>query len=369
MATETVDKGTNLARARQINEDRNKSRMDRLNAIADRSDEARDGEMEETADGNIVLKADDSKLPAKEPVEEPVVNTQILANATITPAEEEVVVEEPTEEVEEVVADATETVETVEEPEEELPTDERVSNGVRYYLTIVNGKERWLTKQQLITTAQKVESADDYLQTAAEAVRTVTRPDLSHKDETGSVEEDDDMEKTLSSAVLGDQEAVKKIASTFSRLQADLREAKKAQPSVTPDVVKEIDSRLSFRNAVDWFEGEYSKELSDPFLKKLIYDKDAVLSQEEPSLTYKARLKKAGDEVRTWINGQKGVQAKPSAAKVERKKTLVNVPAASLRQAVTTEDEEGEEAPEVTIAKMAQARGQRAIVHRGPLTK
>ena len=57
------------------------------------------------------------------------------------------------------------------------------------------------------------------------------------------------------------------------------------------------------------------------------------------------------------------VKAAPSETKLERKKTLVNVPSAAARQ-TPVEDEEAEETVEDAIQKMAKARGQsRAIVH------
>lgn len=369
MATDSEIKSEKLAKAREVNENRNKARLEMMESIADGSDSAREDEMQDHDGDKIVLVEKSNNIDVDKARETAEAAEAAEAEAA---AAAEAAASETTEETEVVATTEEEEDTTTTTVEEELPTDERVVNGIRHYLTIVNGKERWLTKNQLIEKAQKVESADEYLSNAAETVRKVSRPDLSLEDDAGKVDtsqEDDDLEKTLSSAVLGDQEAVKKIASAFSSLRADLREAKKTQPSVTPDVVKEIDSRLAFRNAVEWFEGEYSKELSDPFLKQLIYDKDQKLSSEQPALSYKARLKMAGDEVRTWIRGQKGIQAKPSPEKVERKKTLVNVPGASQRQAVKTEEDE-EESPEQAIAAMAKARGQaRAIVHRGPLNK
>jgi hypothetical protein len=83
-------------------------------------------------------------------------------------------------------------------------------------------------------------------------------------------------------------------------------------------------------------------------------------------LPYKQRLKKAGDEIRTWVQKKSGsgpVRAAASPNKLERKKVLVNVPSAAARQAAP-EDEDAEESVEDVIAKMAKARGQsRAIAH------
>ena len=367
MATDSELKAQKLEMARKANADLNKRRLEMLEQIADGSDEAHAGEMQEQDGDKIILSEPGNKLETKEDDQQ---NTAEQTTETTESTETTVEQTASDEQKTDTTAESTEATQQAngedktETQEEDLPTDERVVNGTRYYLTIVNGKEKWLTKNQLIEKAQKVESADEYLQNAAEAVRSTVRTDPSETDDTVSVE-DDDMEKTLNSAVLGDQEAVKKVASALADLRKQLKEAKQSQPSVSQDVVKEIDNRLAFRNAVEWFEGEYSKELSDPKLKKLIYDKDLELAQANPTMPFKERLKKAGDEVRNWINGQKGVQAKPSLEKIERKKTHVNVPAASQRQTVTTEDDE-EESVESIIQQMAKGRGQlRAIVHKG----
>jgi hypothetical protein len=235
------------------------------------------------------------------------------------------------------------------------PTDVKVVNGVTHYLTIVNGKEKWLTLEQLRVAAQKVESADEYLASAAASVRNSSRLAPSIEDEPSKIEEVD-LEKTLSSAVMGDEEAIKKLAAAI-----------KARPSaVTPDVLQQFDERWLLHRAKEWFEETYADELADPFLKRLVYDRDSELARDNPQLPYKQRFKQAGEEVRTWrkkLSGQAPIQATVSPNKLERKKVLVNVPSAAARQ-MAPEDEEQEESVEEAIQKIAQARGQaRAFVH------
>jgi hypothetical protein len=352
----------NRKKAREINEERNRSRMDRLSEIADNNEAMRAGDMVETPDGNLNHKAEDDAAAKEAAAQaESVEAERALAELQAKTlqeegAEGEAAVEEPGETHEEV--------EAKDEPKDTGPADTKVVNGETYYLTVVNGNEKWLTLTQLRTTAQKVESADQYLAAAAESVRNAARLDLSKKTDEPSKIEEVDLEKTLSSAVMGDQEAIKKLASVFRGFQSQ------AKPSeVTPDVLQQIDERWSFRRAAEWFEDEYADLLGDPFLKKLVYERDAELANSAPKMPYKKRLKEAGDEIRGWINKKAappptGVKATSSDTKADRKKTLVNVPSAAARQTPPVDEEEAETVEDV-IQKMAKARGQaRAMVHR-----
>jgi hypothetical protein len=364
MADETTPsvaevEAANRKKAHEANEGRNRARVDRLSEIADNNEKMRAGDMVETSDGNLTHKAEDSEA-AREAAElaESVEAERALAEMQAKALQEEgaegsTAVEEPDD-----------TKEESDKEDDKEPSDSKVVNGQTYYLTVVNGSEKWLTLTQLRTAAQKVESADQYLAAAAESVRNAARLDLSHKPDEPSKIEDVDLEKTLSSAVMGDQEAIKKLASVFKGFQAQ------AKPSeVTPDVLQQIDERWSFRRAAEWFEEQYSDLLGDPFLKKLVYERDAELANSDPKKPYKKRLKEAGDEIRGWINKRTAppptdVKAIASDTKADRKKTLVNVPSAAARQTPPVDEEEAETVEDV-IQKMAKARGQaRAMVHR-----
>ncbi len=343
----------NIKKAREANQQGNRSRIDRLAEIADNNEKMRAGEMAETPDGN--LQASDSDEDKKEAAAEA---ESLEAERALAELQAKALQEEGAE-------PTTQEVKVEEEkPEQKAESgDTKVVNGETYYLTVVNGTEKWLTLSQLRTAAQKVESADQYLAAAAESVRNAARLDLSHKPDEPSKVDDVDLEKTLSSAVMGDKEAIKKLASVFS----GLREARAKPSEVTPDVLQQIDERWSFRRAAEWFEDQYQDLLADPVLKKLVYDKDAELAKDSPTMPYKKRLKAAGDEIRDWLKKRTGTtEAKVavSDAKAERKKTLVNVPNAAARQTPPA-DEEAEESVEDVIQQMAKARGQaRAMVHR-----
>lgn len=337
----------NLAKAKKVSDDRNKSRVDMLNAIADNNDNSPESGMKDT-DGDLVLSdANDNKLKS----------------ADQSAAEEAARAEEEARALQaEGVGEDKRTVETkseavTEEIKEDSDQNSKDINGVTHYKTIVNGKEKWLTLDQLIATSQKVESADEYLENAkikaAEKESTVTEPK-----EEAVKEEPVDWTRTLHAAVMGDEEAIKKVASALQQRPSEM----------TPDVVRQIDDRWSFRRAAEWFEEEYQDVLGDPLLKKLVYDEDASLAEKSPQMPYKQRLKEAGDKIRnavsSWQKSPEKVETKPSAAKAEAKRQLAPVPSAAARQQTATE-EEPEESLSDAIAKMAKARGQdRAIIHR-----
>lgn len=314
---------------KEANEARNNDRVNRLNAIADGNDEAHKEELIDT-DGEKLLRADpdETERKAAEEDERAQKHLQELDDLDRERANEE------------------SRAEREEKQESEEASDTKVVNGVTHYLQIVNGKEKWQTLEEIRRTASKVDAADEYLTTAKEAATNAARLALS-QDEQSSVEEVD-IEDALNSTVMGEKEAIKKVASAIV----------KARPSaVTPDVLQQIDDRLMFRQAVDWFSDEYSDVLSDPYLKRLVTEKDSELAQAEPQLSYRQRLKKAGDEIRGWKQKITGVTATSSQDKIARKKTLVNAPSAAGKQVERTEEQE-EESLEITIDKMAKARGQ-----------
>jgi len=359
MTAEEVEQA-NLKRAREVNEERNKSRTSRLSEIADNNEKMREAEMVDTPEGDLRMKEEPTEEEKEATAEKESADAErALAELQAKQLQEEGV--EPSEETAEVEAKG----QGEDSDTKGTSNDVKVVNGETYYLTVVNGNEKWLTLTQLRAVAQKVESADQYLAAAAESVRNAARLDLSstkQKDEPSKVD-DVDLEKTLRSVAMGDEEAIKTLASAIKGLQ----QAKAKLSEVTPDVLQQIDERWSFRRAAEWFEEQYQDILSDPHLKKLVYDRDAELFKQSPDMPYRQRMKTAGDEIRGWIQKRTGtgpVKATASETKAEKKKTLVNVPAAAARQE-PLRDEEAEESVEDVIQKMARARGQgRAMVHR-----
>jgi hypothetical protein len=313
----------------------NQSRLERLNAIADNNDVHGAADMQDT-DGNKLVMNEETTPEERE-----------AAAAQEDLDVQRFLAEQEAKALQEQGAAGAET--TGEETRAEASPDLKVVNGVTHYLTIVNGKEKWLTLSQLRASAQKVESADEYLASAAASVRHAAALALQEPETDDARAE---LIATLNSAVMGDEEAIERIADRLNE-----------RPSVTPELVQQLTDRQSFEREAAWFQREFSDVWSDPRLKRLAVERDSELAQQQPSMPYRDRLQAVGNELRGWFASHMGVRAASSRTKLDRKRSLVNVPTAAARQ-TPTEDEEAEESVEEAIQKMARARGQnRAFVH------
>jgi hypothetical protein len=287
----------------------NKEQVDRRNEIADRADEYRQEDLAEF-DGNKVVPPDPEEARA-------------AAEGEAAEAERA-----------RLEAEANET-------EARRLQEGGTTAPAKVYNVKINGRDVSMTEAELIARASKVASADEYLQTAAEAVKRATAQGPSQDvPATGGEAVSEDV---LTSALQGDREAIRQIA---RRLNG---------PSVNTDVLQAVDDRLTFHDAVNWFRGEYQDVVKDPFLYRLVVEEDKKIATTEPSLPYRDRLKKAGETIRTWKQGfSKSPDSNP---KLARKATTAPVPSAGARQA-QREDEDAEEPVENVIDAMAKARGQ-----------
>jgi len=304
---------------KKANEDRNNSRLKLMEQIADSSEDRRRDDID-----GLELKDDDAEREARA-IREDEEAARLLQTEGVTSDTE------PTH-------------------ESSQPGDEKVINGERHYLTIVNGVEKWMTLKNLREVAQKVESADEYLRTAKESVTNAARLALSQKDEQSNVNKVD-VRSVLRAAVLGDDEAIEKLASVFEEIQA--------KPSaVTPDVLQQIDQRLSFRTELEQLERKSKDLLENPYMARLFRSRLNELKESSPTMGLSEAYSSIDRELRTAFPGFKT----KAADKLERKRTLVNPPSAASRQ-VVEEEPEGEESLVDVIEQMAKARGLSAHVH------
>ena len=298
--------------AKAANDQRNNERLERLNAIANQNDE--NGEFDDIED-----EAWDDQTPA----------------ADVPDAEPE----------------------EVTEARSHGADDVRETNGETYYRIIVNGQERWLTLQQLRDTSSKITAADEYLRNAKQAMQNVgvaPSTDEPQSRETG-------VRDMLTRALMGEQEAIDELARRLERTPS--------QTDVLRSVDERIDGRLTFRQAVDWFETEYADTLKIEPVRARAVQVDAELAAQNPEMDFKARLKMVGDDARNYLQqlrSQLGVVAPDSgrSQKEARKASVRSLPVAGGRQ--SDGGEEGDdETYETTISKMAQSRGQgRPIIHK-----
>ena len=317
--------------AREANDRRIAERLDRLNAIANQADErkAQDG-MEDLDDEAWSDRAPKSR-PTKDEEEDPA----------------------------DTIADAEKADRELDEARAAGADDVRVTNGETYYRVIVNGNEKWLTLQQLRETSSKVSAADEYLRAAKEAAKTaITGLNPSNQTDDSVSAAPGRVRELLNRALMGEQEAIDELA---RRLEG---------PSVTTDVLKavdeRVDGRLTFRQAVDWFDREYSAELSNPKLKSLMVQRDAQLAAEHPDMDFKQRLKMVGDEIRDLRRELGGIAPKtPERTEKEARKASVRTIQPAAGRLVDDSDEDEDDTYESSIRKMAAARGQaRPVVHK-----
>ena len=318
--------------AREANATRNNDRLERLNSIANQADEIKVREGTEDIPEDAWAEQPSSRQPAEGASEEA---------------------------PERVVADAEVSDRAADEAREAGAQDVKEINGVLHYLLVVNGREKWLTLQQIRDTASKVSAADEYLHDAKEAARKSVAAPLSVKDE-GPGPSGARARDLLNRALMGEQEAVDELALLID-----------AKPSrVTPDVLQavdeRVDGRLTFRTAVEWFDSEYKEELKDPELKVRIVRRDREIATLYPEMDFKERLKEVGDEARA-IRISKGaslpVTQDRNREKELRKASVRSLPSAAGRQVEEAEEEDGE-TYQTAIEKIAKSRGQgRPVVH------
>jgi hypothetical protein len=312
----------------------NKLQLDRRNAIADNLDSTPDRAMQDI-DGEHEVENDEAE------------ETERAARRAELDSEKE---------RERLEADANERAARDEQEAGVVKGEEAPSEPKKYKLKI-NGQEVELTEAQVLERAQKVSSADEYLQTASKALEASKALALSQPDGSASVEEDD-TEATLTSALQGDEEAIKKIALRL-----------KAPPAtVTPaDVRSVVADQTRFTDALKWFQGEYKDLCSNPKVFEECQRRDAALAKAEPALPYRDRMARVGNEVRAWVKqltgGHSPAPTPPRDDKLHRKASVANVPQAGGRQTVR-EDEEEEEPTESVIDKMARARHQNGAIRK-----
>jgi hypothetical protein len=224
------------------------------------------------------------------------------------------------------------------EPEQEVQEEEVIEDEQEQepepvaeskYKLKVNGVEKELSVEEILRIAQKVESADAYLEQAKRQLKNQPSAQDVGSDE---VSEYDDSTQTSR-------------AGNYSNTQT--------QPS-TDVVQQQVWAAIEHKQAVDWFKTEYEDVVSDPFLQKLVIEKDNELRESGYKGSLKDRYKEAGESVREWLSSR---TRQPSSieTKAAKKDRLPNMPKAASTRA-DRQVEEVEETPSQIIARMARER-------------
>lgn len=340
----------------EINQRQNNSRLSRMQQIANRVDGARAEDFQDI-EGDVVTgdfqggEFDDSPEAREAQALREEEEARVALEEETARAEAENLQAEGAGDAEDGDGNSRRTERSNAAGEGDDAPEERVVDGVKQYLLVVNGKEKWLTFPQLRAQAQKVESADEALQRANDAVKKATQLNLAPREDPSDEGTDADVESILSSAVMGDRDAIKQLASLL-----------KARPSKTPDVSREVAQAIATRSAVEQAKTQQKDILEVDALVPVFNARLRAVADAEPELSIVAAYKKAGDVVRKEFAPmlKKGPVQQ---SKSERKRTLVNAPTQAARQA-PREDQDGEENPTSVIDQIAKSRGQnRAIRH------
>lgn len=343
-------------RAIKANSSRNSDRLARMEQIADSAEKSGDHVGDEELTEEMWA---DQELPENVRTARAIAKAQAEAKDDEPPADEE-----PPAEEEEPKNDQVEELHD-DEAREAGADDVREVNGVKEYRLVVNGEERWRTLAQIRASAQKVDSADEYLQVAADTARKATRAQPTAEEEAAKTRAKEErrahLKTLLQRQAMGDEQAIE-----------ELTELLDATPSaVTPDVLRALDerfdSRVTFREAVSWFEEEYAPELKHQAMKSYAGELDATLAVQNPQMPAKERLKRVGEQIRKELNSAYGVSRQQGPSEKARRKAEVRRPTPAGERTPTKADEDEEETPTSVIQKIAQGRHQpRAVVH-GPI--
>lgn len=345
-------------RIRKANNQRNADRLARMEEIADSAEKGPEHK-------------DDEELTDEMWADQELTDDQRAARAIVRARAEESEGDEEDEEREPEIEDADARNDQGEEERDDEAReagadDVRIVNGVKEYRLVINGREVWRTLKQIRASASKVEAADEYLSTAVETAKRATReaPTAEEVEEAKRKKQErrTRVKELLKRQALGDEQAIDELAELID-----------ATPSaVTPDVLRALDerfdSRVTFREAVTWFEDEFQNELKHPAMKSYAGELDAALAAANPRMSPKERLRRVGSQIRKELQDTYGLTRgqRPGPSDKARRKAEVRRPnAAGDRQPPKADEDEVEDTSSV-IQKIAQSRHQpRAVVH-GP---
>lgn len=345
--------------AAQLNSERNAERLARIEEIGEGVDGRRAHEMKDVDGEQITGKFadgefDDSPEAREErAAHEEAEAEQVLREEAEAAERNEGAASDEAKRLQREGADAPTRAEDDAPAKDDEPGDEKVINGVRHYLTVVNGSERWLTLKELRTEASKSASADIALQRANDALKQASTVALTPKEEPAEVSEED-LENIILSASTGDTEAVKRLASAI-----------RPRPSgVTPlDVSRQIAQQLQTQRAIDEAERASRDVLSNQSLQREFRVRLGELAKEEPTLTIQSAYDRVAKQMRTEFAPMlKTTPTQPS--KADRKREIVNPPQTAGRQPSKAEDDPEEPVGSV-IDRLAKARGQDRAFRQG----
>lgn len=225
--------------------------------------------------------------------------------------------------------------------------DEKVIGGVRHYLTIVDGAEKWLTLRQLREHAAIVINTEETLQRAQEALQRSSQAAPSPKDEPAEISEKD-LENIILSASVGEEEAVRKLASIL---------ANRPKGIDTQAISRQVAQQIATQRAVDEAKSDQKDLIGHAVLAPIFDQRLVAFAKERPKTSIKDAYKAVGEQMRKDFAPLLTTNQTQREDKTTRKRTIVTPPQGVARQRTREEDDQ-EPSVSSDIDAIAKQRGQ-----------
>jgi hypothetical protein len=244
----------------------------------------------------------------------------------------------------------TRTTREASERTQETDPEELVQDGETYYRTLVNGEPKYLSLKQLRAGVANGIATEETLRRAQEALDSATHTEQSPKP--APVEVDDkDLENIILSASMGDEEAVRKLATIVRH-----------RPGINPqDVSRQVSQQIATQREVDRAEDTQKDLLGNETLAPVFRSRLVEYANKRPKDRIGDAYKAVGDQMRKDFSAMLKPEARPPVSKADRKRQIVNSPSGAGRQPARQEDDREVPVSEQLDA-MARARGQQRAI-------
>jgi hypothetical protein len=235
--------------------------------------------------------------------------------------------------------------------DEDDGAEERVIDGVRYYRTMVTGTEKWLTLKELREGVARGIATEETLQRAQAALASASQTRVTPKEPEVEVPDEKDLENIILSANMGDEEAVRKLAT----IVRSGRSGPKPE-----DLSRMVSQQIATQREVDRAEASVQDLLGDERLAPMFRVNLAGFAREKPNTriqdAYKSVAEKMRKDFAPMLTTPEGRPRAP-VTKVDRKRQIVVPPRSAGRQPAR-QDEDHEVPVGDQIDAIARSRGQ-----------
>lgn len=225
--------------------------------------------------------------------------------------------------------------------------DEKVVDGVKYYATIVDGAEKWLTLRQLREHAAVVINTEETLQRAQDALQRSSPGAPSPKDVPPEVD-DKDLENIILSAAVGDEEAVRKLVQVIKARPAGINQQ---------DIGRQVTQQIATQRAIDDAKSEQKDLLGNAVLSPIFDQRLVAFAREKPKTTIRDAYKAVGEQMRKDFAPLLTTDKTRTQTTADRKRTIVTPPQGVARQR-TSDGDDREPSVSQDIDAIAKTRGQ-----------